>query len=534
VHVRELMVFNNHVGRIIGKRGLTITDIQQRSGARVDIPQHCERGTAMRKIRVFGTAEQVISFEHLLLSLSQLSLHLDGSPFFVCTCFNRFLTRHLIMHLQVEYCAVLVQLQLPNQTEMEITRLQHEVAALQSRHSASLALRVVEVPMEHVGRIIGRHGQYLRQLKETTGATVTLPRFSMNGAPPTHQIFTIMGNVDEVDACEGVLRGKLHECVTTPPPHAGSGGHSGGRRTRDQAAENSGGRPARQAFIVEVPNEHVGRVIGKGGAAIRELQRQTGAKVYLPSESGAPCREMQILGTTEQRRKCYAMLIEKVPYLEQATTYTATLPQEQSQSHHGSWTAESPEHMYMHGHDGLEHGSPTMHTSPSHLQYSPIVYDEHGYEAYAPAMYPQSMVYQPGMQMQPHMGMHMYPDGGYHPMAGHSFDEHGVAISPSYEWATSPVQPMYHPEMDMAMMQQQHAAAAAAAAGVMLSPSHMMAGVSPHEVLLESPPPPAPQMDESVVEAPMAQQRSAPTTAWGKPGPIPQGQSQWPDVASDK
>lgn len=238
-----ISVYNANVGRIIGKKGQTITDIQDRSGAVVDIPQLCEPGTHFRKIAIRGTIEQI------------------------------------------QYCSVLLRLQLPTQNPDEIAALQYEVQQLQEHHSmsSSLTLRVIEVPMEHVGRIIGRKGAYLRQLKKDTGATVTLPRFSLHGSP--HQIFTIMGALDQVDACESVLREKIEQCRTTasPPGHpVVRGPRVPSPSTLHRNFAYVASPENRDVLFVRVPNEHVGRVIGKGGAAIKELQRHTGARVRMP------------------------------------------------------------------------------------------------------------------------------------------------------------------------------------------------------------------------------------------------------------
>jgi predicted RNA-binding protein YlqC (UPF0109 family) len=249
-----LLVFNVHVGRIIGKKGQTITDIQERSGAMVEIPQHCEPGTAFRRIVIRGTSDQV------------------------------------------DYCSVLVRLQLPSQSEADIAALQQEVQDLQGRRPVAnaLALRVIEVPMQHVGRIIGRKGAFLRQLKRDTGATVTLPRFARQGSP--HQIFTIMGVEEEVAACEAILKEKIEDCRNTPslsPSHSAPPGHEyrvphGGNGVLvapvaaahfPSVAPHIAPPLAREVLFVKVPNEHVGRVIGKQGAAIKELQMQTGARV---------------------------------------------------------------------------------------------------------------------------------------------------------------------------------------------------------------------------------------------------------------
>jgi len=41
------------------------------------------------------------------------------------------------------------------------------------------------------------------------------------------------------------------------------------------------GPPSANAIIVEVPNECVGLIIGKGGETIRQLQQDSGAKIQV-------------------------------------------------------------------------------------------------------------------------------------------------------------------------------------------------------------------------------------------------------------
>lgn len=43
------------------------------------------------------------------------------------------------------------------------------------------AVRQIVVPIEHVGRVIGKSGSTIRLLQETTGARVVLPRVCWGG-----------------------------------------------------------------------------------------------------------------------------------------------------------------------------------------------------------------------------------------------------------------------------------------------------------------------------------------------------------------
>ncbi len=59
------------------------------------------------------------------------------------------------------------------------------------------------------------------------------------------------------------------------------------------------GPPAPDAYIVEVPNDCVGLVIGKGGETIRRLQAESGAKevqVAADSAPGSNCRNVFVEG----------------------------------------------------------------------------------------------------------------------------------------------------------------------------------------------------------------------------------------------
>ena len=61
-----------------------------------------------------------------------------------------------------------------------------------------------------------------------------------------------------------------------------------------------------------VPSSHVGRIIGKGGANVRELQRLTGAMIKLPDQLSPPPKDqtsvvligkwIQVLVSTTQKK----------------------------------------------------------------------------------------------------------------------------------------------------------------------------------------------------------------------------------------
>jgi len=71
------------------------------------------------------------------------------------------------------------------------------------------------------------------------------------------------------------------------------------------------GPPAQDAYILEVPNDCVGLVIGKGGETIKRLQDESGAKkvqVAADSAKGSSCRNVFVEGDKTAYFKVKQML----------------------------------------------------------------------------------------------------------------------------------------------------------------------------------------------------------------------------------
>ncbi len=64
--------------------------------------------------------------------------------------------------------------------------------------------------------------------------------------------------------------------------------------------------------ILTVPNDLVGRIIGKQGASIKEIQEQSGAKLDIPQDIHAPTRDVTIRGTPSQIALCTTLIHQKM------------------------------------------------------------------------------------------------------------------------------------------------------------------------------------------------------------------------------
>jgi transcription antitermination factor NusA-like protein len=86
------------------------------------------------------------------------------------------------------------------------------------------------------------------------------------------------------------------------------------------------GPPSIDAYVIQVPNDCVGLVIGKGGETIRQLQMQSGAKkvqVAADAQKGAPTRNIFVEGDRESYERVKKMItdiVEQQQKLRQAMT----------------------------------------------------------------------------------------------------------------------------------------------------------------------------------------------------------------------
>ncbi|KAL7419031.1 PAB1 binding protein [Cryptotrichosporon argae] len=116
--------------------------------------------------------------------------------------------------------------------------------------------------------IIGRGGQHVNEIREKSGARVTISE-SMPGNP--ERILNVMGPLDAVSKAFGLIVRRINDEPFDVPSVPGS-------------------RAVTIKFII--PNSRMGSVIGKGGAKIKEIQEASGARLN--------ASEMMLPGSTER------------------------------------------------------------------------------------------------------------------------------------------------------------------------------------------------------------------------------------------
>ncbi|KAL0323770.1 UNVERIFIED_CONTAM: Far upstream element-binding protein 2 [Sesamum calycinum] len=149
----------------------------------------------------------------------------------------------------------------------------------------------IEIPNGRVGVIIGKGGETIKYLQLQSGAKIQVTR-DMDADPNSAtRGVELMGTPDQIAKAEQLINDVLSE--------ADAGGS--GVVSRRLAGQPSGS----EQFVMKVPNNKVGLVIGKGGETIRNMQAKTGARIqviplHLPPGDMSKERTVQIDGTSEQ------------------------------------------------------------------------------------------------------------------------------------------------------------------------------------------------------------------------------------------
>ncbi|XP_010262211.1 PREDICTED: far upstream element-binding protein 1-like [Nelumbo nucifera] len=148
----------------------------------------------------------------------------------------------------------------------------------------------IDIPNGRVGVIIGKGGETIKYLQLQSGAKIQVTR-DMDADPNSlTRMVELMGTPEQINKAEQLINDVLAEA------EAGGSGIVSRRVT---------GQPGTEQFIMKVPNNKVGLIIGKGGETIKNMQARSGARIqliplHLPPGDTSTERTVQIEGTNEQ------------------------------------------------------------------------------------------------------------------------------------------------------------------------------------------------------------------------------------------
>lgn len=203
---------------------------------------------------------------------------------------------------------------------------------------------LVKVPSALVGRMIGRNGLVIKELQSLSGAFI-----NMGKDGEQFKIARISGNFPETHICALFLVQKF-------TPRDATAKHekieSLLRHFRKQAPE--------KATVIEqvtVPAEHVSRIIGKGGSALREVQERTRAKIEIPRHSvpSEQSRTLTVSGSRDDVRACVELLQSRIASRDDGPRSDHAVPAFQPTEYRQELMPP-----YQYGHPAPYYGTPYM------------------------------------------------------------------------------------------------------------------------------------------------------------------------------
>jgi len=201
----------------------------------------------------------------------------------------------------------------------------------------------MSVPGHKVGLIIGKGGETIKQLQETSGAKIVIVQDTAEFAD--EKPLRITGSSDSVERAKGMItdiltqnderdmgfggRGRGGRGGRAGMPRGGGGGFMprgrgrgggfgdrgpGGPGQWGGAGDFGGGGGGQHQDYVSVPTSKCGLIIGKGGETIKSINQSSGAHCEVDKNAPPDAREKNFIirGSPEAVERAKAMIMEKL------------------------------------------------------------------------------------------------------------------------------------------------------------------------------------------------------------------------------
>uniref|UniRef100_A0A8C7CXM3 Insulin-like growth factor 2 mRNA binding protein 1 n=1 Tax=Oncorhynchus kisutch TaxID=8019 RepID=A0A8C7CXM3_ONCKI len=239
----KILAHNNFVGRLIGKEGRNLKKVEQDTDTKITISplQDLTVYNPERTITVKGPIEACCLAETEIMKKVREAYDNDMAAMNVSQCSIKLLASNSLKHNGLSHRSFSCpwHFRFPPAPEQETVH--------------------VYIPAQAVGAIIGKKGQHIKQLSRFAGASI---KIAPAEAPDSKMRMVIVTGPPEAQfKAQGRIYGKLKE-------------------------ENFFG-PKEEVKLethIKVAAAAAGRVIGKGGKTVNELQNLTAAEVVVPRE----------------------------------------------------------------------------------------------------------------------------------------------------------------------------------------------------------------------------------------------------------
>eukprot|EP00750_Incisomonas_marina_P000602 INCI10434.4.p1 GENE.INCI10434.4~~INCI10434.4.p1 ORF type:complete len:603 (-),score=116.48 INCI10434.4:722-2530(-) len=236
-----LHIPNGVVGKVIGRGGETIRNLQDQSGAHIQIQRDTDAqpGATTREVSLSGSPDQVAHAKHLIMEIVENDTRgggHGGPP-------------------------------------------RGGGGGYGGGPGGGYEM-AVPIPNDMVGLIIGRGGAMINSLQQKTNTRIQVPQDADPNDPSVRNVTVTGASEQDCQAAQDEIYLLIQDEMARRDG-GGSGGGSGGA-----PGGSSGGRGRRDGPTIEfgIPNDRVGLVIGRRGATIHGLQDQFGVNIQVPSD----------------------------------------------------------------------------------------------------------------------------------------------------------------------------------------------------------------------------------------------------------
>lgn len=150
----------------------------------------------------------------------------------------------------------------------------------------------IEVPNNKVGVLIGKNGETIRNLQNSSGAKIQITKDGEVASDALTRPVELVGTQESIDKAEQLIKSVIAEAEAGGSPALIAKGFGPGQSGSEQ-------------FEMSVPDNKVGLIIGKGGETIKNMQTRSGARIQLipqhpPEGTTLTERTVRVTGNKKQ------------------------------------------------------------------------------------------------------------------------------------------------------------------------------------------------------------------------------------------
>ncbi|KAG8181824.1 hypothetical protein JTE90_001478 [Oedothorax gibbosus] len=295
----EIRINSSYIGKVIGRGGSKIQELQEESGAQIKIVQESE-SDGCTSVKLTGSAQACEKAKTMIEELT--------------TDFGRMSTNRSNYGCNNTDSQSSVQ-------ENYHTGYQNNSANIEDSDEM-----VIKIESNYIGRIIGRGGSKIQELQDESGAQIKILKESeadgctsvkLTGSAEAREAAKTM--IEELASDGGrmsINRSNygFNNSGLQNNSNVNSYGSNSGNWRNDSANQDAPNRiniSNGETSVIQIDSTYVGRVIGRGGSKIQELQDESGAQIKILKDSEADgCTSVKLTGSDEAREKAKVMIEE--------------------------------------------------------------------------------------------------------------------------------------------------------------------------------------------------------------------------------